>query len=122
MLHFLWLKNPCNVESDALELRFTRLVFGLRHSSAILGSVISHHLDKYQSNHPEIIPSIKKSFYVDDLISGGNTVEQALRMYKVAKQAMLEGGFNLRKWNSNSRTPFQDCFILWTTSEWLSYK
>ena len=57
MLRFLWLKNPYNVESDALELRFTSLVFGLRPSPAILGSVISHHLDNYQSNHPEIIPS-----------------------------------------------------------------
>ena len=101
MLHFLWLKNPYNAEGDALELRFKRLVFGLCPSPAILGSVISHHLDNYQSNHPEIIPSIKKSFYVDDLISGGNTVEEAPRMYEVAKQAMSEGGFNLRNWNSN---------------------
>ena len=90
MLCFLWLKNPCNVKSDALELRLARLLFGLCPSPAILGSVISHHLDKYWSNHPEIIPSIKKLFYVDDLISGGNTVEEALRIYEVANQDMLE--------------------------------
>lgn len=71
-------------------------------SPAILGSVISHHLDKYQSKYPEIIPSIKNSFYVDNLISGGSTVEEAYRTYTITKQAMLEGGFNLRKWNSNS--------------------
>ena len=102
MLRFLWLKDPNNIESHISELRFTRLVFGLRPSPAILGSVISHHLDKYKSKYPEIIPSIKNSFYVDDLISGGSTVEETFRTYTVTKQAMLEGGFNLRKWNSNS--------------------
>ena len=60
MLRFLWLQNPHDVESGFMELRFTRLVFGLRPSPATLGSVISHHLDKYHSRHPEIIPSIKK--------------------------------------------------------------
>ena len=40
MLHFLWLKDPGNVESHISELRFTCLVFGLRPSPAILGSVI----------------------------------------------------------------------------------
>ena len=101
-LRFLWLKDPNNVESHISELRFTRLVFGLCPSPAILGSVISHHLDRYKSKYPEIIPSIKNLFYVDDLISGGSTVEEAFRTYTVTKQAMLEGGFNLRKWNSNS--------------------
>ena len=43
MLRFLWLKDLGNVESHISELRFTRLVFGLRPSPAILGSVISHH-------------------------------------------------------------------------------
>ena len=102
MLRFLWLKSPHDVESEVLELRFTHLVFGLRPSPAILGSVISHHLDKYQSRHPEVIKSIKNSFYVDDLISGGDTVEEAFNTYLVANKAMSEGGFNLRKWNSNS--------------------
>ena len=97
MLRFLWLKSPHDVESEVLELRFTRLVFGLRPSPAILGCVISHHLDKYQSRHPEVIQSIKNSFYVDDLISGGDTVEEAFNTYLVGNKAMSEGGFNLRK-------------------------
>ena len=62
MLHFLWLKSPHDVKSEVLELRFTCLVFGLWPSPAILGFVISHHLDKYQSRHPEVIQSIKNSF------------------------------------------------------------
>ena len=102
MLCFLWLKSPHDVESEVLELRFTHPVFGLRLSPAILGCMISNHLDKYQSRHPEVIQSIKNSFYIDDLISGGDTVEEAFNTYLVANKAMSGGGFNLRKWNSNS--------------------
>ena len=75
------MQNPYDVESDLMELRFTRLVFGLRPSPAIMGSLISHHLDKYHLRHPEIIPLIKNSFYVDDLILGGSSVEEAFSIY-----------------------------------------
>ena len=122
MLRFLWLKSPHDVESDVLELRFTRLVFGLRPSPAILGCVISQHLDgyqarypgviqyqarypgviQYQARYPRVIQSIKNLFYVDDLLTGGDTVEEAFNTYLVASKVMSEGGFNLRKWNSNS--------------------
>jgi len=48
VLRFLWFKNPHDTDSEIVKLRFARLVFGLRPSPAVLGSVISHHLDKYQ--------------------------------------------------------------------------
>ena len=103
MLRFLWVEDPTNVESDVLQSRFTRLVFGLRSSPAILGTVTSHHLDRYQSDQPELIQSIKDSFYVDNLICEGDTVEEAFSIYQVAKEALAVGGFHLRKWNSNSQ-------------------
>ena len=78
-------------------------MFGLRSSPTILGTVIAHHLYKYQSVQSEPIQSIKDSIYVDDLISGGETVEEAFNTYQVAKQALAEGGFYLRKWDSNSK-------------------
>ena len=95
VLRFLWLKDPTNTASEVLELRFTRLVFGLRPSPAILGSVISHHLNKYKSQHRELASEIKNSFYVDDLISGGATIDDAFRIHTVAKQTMAQAGFNL---------------------------
>jgi len=30
MLRFLWLKDPLKVDSEIVQFRFTRLVFGLR--------------------------------------------------------------------------------------------
>ena len=83
MLRFLWLEDPSNIESRILELRFTRLVFGLRPSPAILGTVIAHHLDKYPST---VVQAIKDSFYVDDLIAGGETMKEAFNIYQVARK------------------------------------
>ena len=102
VLRFLWFKEPYNPDSEVTHFRFTRLVFGLRPSPAILSSVISHHLTKYNEKYPELVKSIESSLYVDDLIAGEATVEEAFNLYKRAKSFMADGNFNLRKWNSNS--------------------
>ena len=82
--------------------RFNRLVFGLRPSPAVLGSVISHHLNKYSKQYTTLVQSIADSFYVDDLIAGADSVEQGFYLYKKSKEIMANANFNLRKWNSSS--------------------
>ena len=44
----------------------------------------------------------KIQLYVDDLLSGAGDDEKALEIYHKSKRIMAGGGFNLRKWNSNS--------------------
>jgi hypothetical protein len=44
MLRFVWFSDPSNLDSEIQHFRFTRLVFGLRPSPAILGSILTHHL------------------------------------------------------------------------------
>ena len=101
MLRFLWLEDPLQESSKLLHFQFTRLVFGLRPLPA---SVISHHLEKYRSEHPRVVNKIEQSLYVDDSVSGGATVQEAFEVYKSSKWILHHGGFNLRKWNTNSKT------------------
>ena len=61
--------------------KFTRLVFGLRLSPAILSSVIFHHLSMYHKRYPKLVESIENSLYVDDLVAGEDTAEQAFNLY-----------------------------------------
>ncbi|XP_028417883.1 uncharacterized protein LOC114542562 [Dendronephthya gigantea] len=103
MLRFLWFKDARDPHSEILKLRFCRLVFGLRPSPAILGATIHHHLDSHQKQKPEIVEHLKKSLYVDDFVSGAENDEEALTIYKGTKELMSSGGFNLRKWSSNSK-------------------
>ena len=102
VLRFLWFSNPFNIDSEVVHQRFTRLVFGLKPSPAILGEVIQQHCEQFKQQHPGIVKLIVQSLYVDDLILGEKIVEDAFNLYKVAKNIMAKGGFNLRKWNSKS--------------------
>ena len=45
---------------------------------------------------------------MDDLITGEDDDQGAFTIYQKAKQIMSKGGFNLRKWRSNSRTLLQE--------------
>ena len=102
LLRFLWLKTPSTLQSEIVHLRFARLVFGLRPSPAILGAVISHHLNKYKETLPELVSKMQESLYVDDLVSGTSTVAEAVNFYTEARRVMSAAGMNLRKWKSNS--------------------
>ena len=78
-------------------------MFGLRPSPSNLGSVIQHHLDSYKKSEPEMAELLSKAFYVDDLVTGEKSVSKAFDIYERSKEIMATGGFNFRKWNSNSK-------------------
>lgn len=87
------------MNSELLHLRFMNLIFGLKPSPAILGAVTLKH---YEVDHPNLVKLINKDLYVDDLISGADTIQEVFELCKSAKGMMALGGFNLRKWHTNS--------------------
>ena len=74
MLRFLWLKDRYVLDSEVVQFQFCRLVFGLRPSPSILGATLTHHLDAHGDSHAELVELIKKSLYVDDLLTGADNV------------------------------------------------
>ena len=91
-----------NMKTEFIQLRYTHLDFGLRPSPAFLGAVIAYHVHKYHGKEPELCRCIEQSVYVDDLITGANSIDDTSKLYKMAKTLMSDGGFNLHKWKSNS--------------------
>ena len=74
-LRFHWVKD---LESKQVEtVRFTRVLFGLAPSPFLLGGVVQQHLDSCRAEHPEVVAEIQRRLYVDDLITGGSTVQEA---------------------------------------------
>jgi len=104
MLCFLWFKDPLAEKPEINEYRFNHLVFGLRLSPSILGETIAHHLNLYKQSEPEMYELLRKSLYVDDRLTGEENNENSFIVYQKSKKIMAGGGFNLRKWNSNSQT------------------
>ena len=50
----------------------------------------------------ELIEWLKNSLYVNDLVTGEANDNEVLDLYLKSKSIMQQGGFNLRKWNTNS--------------------
>ena len=81
--------------------RFCRVVFGVNASPFLLNATLKYHISQYEAD-PGLVQNLLNSFYVDDLVTGERGVEECLSLYQKSKKCLLEGGFNLRKWISNS--------------------
>ena len=97
-LRFHWRTNE---HSDLETLRFTRALFGLTCSPFLLGGVIEQHLQSWESKLPEAVAALRKSLYVDDLLNGGQTAEEARKRKSTAIEVFSDAKFVLHKWNSN---------------------
>jgi hypothetical protein len=74
VLKFHW--QP-KADAEIETYRFTRVLFGLAPSPFLLGGVIENHLDTWSTKYPEEVDRLCRSFYVDDLLTGGENVTQA---------------------------------------------
>ena len=82
------------------EHRMTRLTFGV---SASLATHVLRQLSKdYQAEYPEASELVLTSFYVDDCLTGANTVQEAVTIRQSLNEMLSKGSMNLRKWRSNS--------------------
>ena len=91
----------CPGQSVIQTYRFTRALFGLTSSPFLLGGVINQHLTLWKTKYPEFVEELRKSLYVDDLLSGGSTVEEAQMKKSMSKEIFEDATFILHKWHSN---------------------
>ena len=77
-LRFHWIKETktSNVEI----LRLTCALFGLVQSLFLLGGTLHQHLEGMKERCPRAVEEIKKSLYVDDVITGGETTEKVRKL------------------------------------------
>jgi hypothetical protein len=99
---FLWLKDHTKLTTDNnLQIyRFVRVPFGIISSPFLLAATIDYHLR--QSGH-DVALRIIDNIYVDNIITGVNSIEEAIKFYQVAKQLFSTASLNLREWSSNSK-------------------
>ena len=95
-LRFQWKPNS---QSEIQTLRFTRALFGLAPSPFLLGGVLEYHLQSWEDREPDAVAEIKKSLYVDDLISGSTTVEKAKQIRDGAIEIFEDAKFTLHRYN-----------------------
>lgn len=101
-LRFLWVDNVEKPSPSIDDMRFTRVVFGVSASPFLLNATITHHLEKYRGKYPNLVDTLLHSMYVDDVTCGAGSEDEAYQLYDRSTKLFAEGGFNLRKFITNS--------------------
>ena len=63
VLKFLWLKDDFQENTEIVRLRFTTVVFVVSPSPLLLNATIQHHIEKYQTSHPELV-KVLEAIYI----------------------------------------------------------
>ena len=69
-------------------------------SPFLLAATVETHLDSYDT---KLATQMKDNIYVDNIITGADTVEEALTLYNAGKSMFCEAKMNLREWITNSK-------------------
>ncbi|MCP4490541.1 MAG: DDE-type integrase/transposase/recombinase [Gammaproteobacteria bacterium] len=98
---FFWYKDPTNptTENNIKVFRFCRVVFGIVCSPFLLGATLKYHLQHQMSSVAE---KTIDNVYVDNVLTGSETTQQATTIYHELKNVFRDASMNLREWQSNS--------------------
>ena len=94
----LWRETP----DDPIEIYILNTVTFCTASAPVLAIRTLHQLaDDEHKSYPIAAAIVKYDFYVDDLLTGANTYQEALSLRNYLIALLQKGGFNLQKWASN---------------------
>ena len=96
---FLWRIHPSQPICD---YEMTWVTFGVAASPYLAVEALQQTASDFGDSFPTASSHVFTSFYVDDLLAGANTPEEALELHTSLRQLLLKGGFNLCKWRSSS--------------------
>ena len=91
---FLW-----NCGNKVRVMKFLRVPFGNKASPFLLNATIKYHLSKFSDSR--VIEELKENLYVDDWLSGADTIEEGCKLYQEARAILLEANMALAKSTSN---------------------
>ncbi|XP_058840653.1 uncharacterized protein LOC131696123 [Topomyia yanbarensis] len=84
------------------------VTYGLAPSSFLATRVLKQLAIDAGDKYKYAGPAVKKDFYMDDFLSGAESISKAKRLRSEVQSLMAEGGFDLRKWSSNQPEALAD--------------
>ena len=96
---FVWRPSP---KDQIQDFRMTRVTFGVSASPYLAIKTLQQTAKDHGAEHPTAAAHIRSSFYVDDLLAGAQTEEEARELFTQLRSVLKKGGFNLCKWRSSS--------------------
>ena len=101
---FVWRDDPGDILKD---YRMTRVTFGVSSSAFIAKICVKRNASDFAHKYPIASKIVNDSFYVDDCLTGADSVEEAVETHKQLQGLFSEAEFLLRKWNSSNPTVLQ---------------
>ncbi|GFW00452.1 DUF1758 domain-containing protein [Trichonephila clavipes] len=101
----LWRDNP---KETVKEYRLTTVTYGTSCAPYLSTRTLTQLAFDERERYPLASFATLHHFYVDDLLSGAATEKEAVELVWQLKEMMKKGGFNLRKWQSNSETVIKE--------------
>ncbi|XP_011685702.1 PREDICTED: uncharacterized protein LOC105448687 [Wasmannia auropunctata] len=94
----LWRANPAE---PIREYRLNTVTYGLTCAPYLAIRTLRQLADDEESRFPEAATVLRRDVYVDDVLTGTNTVAEARQLRDDLLQLCMAGGFPLRKWAAN---------------------
>ena len=95
---FVWRRTP---EEPLQDYRMTRVTFGVSASSFAANVSLKQNALDFAVDYPQAAKVVEDSFYVDDGLTGADSIQDAIELQKQLQELFMKGGFLLRKWNSS---------------------
>ena len=86
VLRFIWVDDVAKEEPELCVYRFTRVVFGVSSSPFLLNTTVKYHLEQSLVLNEATVKHRLRSTYVDDIISGADSDEEAFELYTQAQE------------------------------------
>ncbi len=97
---FLWTTDS----SHMVDCRMTRLTFGITSSPFIAAQTLQRIASDNAELYPQAAEVVQKNFYVDDCLTGAESVTEATELREQLNGLLGQGNMQLRKWRSSSRS------------------
>ncbi|XP_076660974.1 uncharacterized protein LOC143364585 [Halictus rubicundus] len=99
----LWRRNE-KIETYQLNT----LTFGVSSSPFLAIRTVHQLADDERESYARAAKILKSHLYVDDLLSGADTIDEARAIRREVTGALSRGGFSIRQWASNNRDILDD--------------
>ncbi|XP_061717581.1 uncharacterized protein LOC133525310 [Cydia pomonella] len=83
--------------------KLLRLTFGTACAPYLAVKSLQKLAELEESKYPLAARITRRDFYMDDLLTGAETETEALKIIDEMNELMRSGGFELQKWNTNSK-------------------
>jgi hypothetical protein len=98
---FLWRNLDMTKIPDVY--RLTGVTFGLKCSPFSCIRTVTDHVNTQKKDYPKAAEELSQNIFVDDVLSGADSVEEAAQLMLDMRDMMAKGGFPLKKFQSNQR-------------------